>query len=198
MKHFQVLSVFIYVSKGGSSMNIDKSILQRCKRNDKNAFADLFKFYQNYLFKLCFSFVQNEQEALDMLQAICSGHTGSLAILHANSPQDVVYRLETMILTSGLNISLEAIHRQIVTAVNLIVQQEQLPDGSRKITHITQVHGLNNAQVVLEDLFTYELESFGADGMAQGKWKASGITPVFSGLFKKSGINLPTELFNKD
>ncbi len=137
-------------------------------------------------------------EALDMLQAICSGHTGSLAILHANSPQDVVYRLETMILTSGLNISLEAIHRQIVTAVNLIVQQEQLPDGSRKITHITQVHGLNNAQVVLEDLFTYELESFGADGMAQGKWKASGITPVFSGLFKKSGINLPTELFNKD
>ena len=70
MKHFQILCVFINVSKGGSLMNIDKSILQRCKKNDKNAFAELFKFYQNYLFKLCFSYVQNEQEALDMLQEI--------------------------------------------------------------------------------------------------------------------------------
>jgi RNA polymerase sigma-70 factor (ECF subfamily) len=70
MKHFQFLCVSINVSKGGSSMNIDKSILQRCKKNDKNAFAELFKFYQNYLFKICFSYVQNEQTALDMLQEI--------------------------------------------------------------------------------------------------------------------------------
>ena len=137
-------------------------------------------------------------EALDMLQAICSGHTGSLAVLHANSPQDVVYRLETMILTSGLQISLEAIHRQIATAINIIVQQEQLPDGSRKITHITQVNGLNQSQVVLEDLFTYELESVDPEGRSQGEWRASGITPSFSRLFKKAGINLPPNLFTKD
>lgn len=70
MKHFEIFSVFIIVSKGGSSVNIDKSILKRCKQNEKDAFAELFKFYQNYLFKLCFSYVHNEQEALDMLQEI--------------------------------------------------------------------------------------------------------------------------------
>jgi RNA polymerase sigma-70 factor (ECF subfamily) len=70
MKHFQIKSVLLIVGKGGSSMTIDKSIIQRCKKNDKNAFAELFKFYQNYLFKLCYSYVQNEQEALDLMQEI--------------------------------------------------------------------------------------------------------------------------------
>jgi len=136
-------------------------------------------------------------EALDMLQAICSGHKGSLAVLHANSPQDVIYRLETMILTSGVPISMEAIHRQIATAINLIVQQEQLLDGSRKITHITQVNGLKDGQVALEDIFVYDLEGFDAKGIPQGKWKATGAVPCFYPLFEKNGIKLAKELFNK-
>ena len=137
-------------------------------------------------------------EALDMLQAICSGHTGSLAVLHANSPQEVIYRLETMILSSGVPISVAAIHRQIAAAVHLIVQQEQLLDGTRKITHITQVNGLKDDQVNLEDLFVYDIESIDDKGKVKGKWKSTGIKPVFMGIFKKAGINLGEELFKKD
>ena len=133
-----------------------------------------------------------------MLQAICSGHTGSLAVLHANSPQEVIYRLETMILSSGVPISVAAIHRQIAAAVHLIVQQEQLLDGTRKITHITQVDGLKDDQVNLEDLFVYDIESIDDKGKVKGKWKSTGIKPVFMGIFKKAGINLGEELFKKD
>jgi pilus assembly protein CpaF len=137
-------------------------------------------------------------EALDMLQAICSGHTGSLAVLHAHTPQDTIYRLETMILTSGVSISLDAIHRQISAAINLIVQQEQLVDGSRKIINITQINGLKDNRVVLEDIFRYEVESIDAKGKIRGAWKATGIVPVFYQVFKKIGIDLPQEVFNKD
>lgn len=137
-------------------------------------------------------------EALDLLQAICSGHAGSLAILHASSPEDVIYRLETMILTSGLPITLEAIHRQINAAVNLIVQQEQLAGGDRKITHITQVNGIRDGRVSLEDIFTYEIEGVDTNGKVKGKWIATGVTPVFGRLFQKAGIELHSEIFNKD
>jgi pilus assembly protein CpaF len=136
-------------------------------------------------------------EALELLQAICSGHTGSLSVIHSNSPQDVVYRIETMILTSGVPISLEAIHRQIAATINLIVQQEQLLDGSRKITHITQINGLKENQVVVEDIFRYEMESIDSEGKVKGRWVATGIIPVFCSRFKKAGIDLPQEIFNK-
>jgi len=137
-------------------------------------------------------------EALDMLQAICSGHKGSLAVIHGNSPQDVIYRLETMILTSGVPISLEAIHRQIAAAINIIVQQEQVVDGSRKITHITQVSGLKDNNVTLEDIFVYEIEGLDNHGKVKGRWRATGVVPNFYHLFEKSGIKLPREIFNKD
>lgn len=137
-------------------------------------------------------------EALDMLQAICSGHTGSLAVLHANTPQEVIYRLETMILTSGIPINLDAIHRQMTAAMDIIVQQEQLLDGSRKVTYITQVNGMDNGQVKLEDIFVYDLEGVSPDGKVSGKWKATGIVPKFFKKFEKSGVPLPKEIFNKD
>ena len=137
-------------------------------------------------------------EALDMLQAMCSGHAGSLAVLHASSPQEVIYRLETMILTSGLPINLDIIHRQIAAGVNIIIQQEQLADGSRKITHITQVNGIRDGQVVLEDIFTYDIEGFDASEKITGKWKASGIVPAFYPIFAKKGIKLDKAIFNKD
>ena len=135
-------------------------------------------------------------EALDMLQAICSGHRGSLSIIHSNSPQDVIYRIDTMILTSGIPISLEAIHRQIAAAINLIVHQEQMPDGSRKITHMTQVSGLKEGNVQLEDIFLYDINN--ERNTEKPGWYATGVIPVFYNLFKKAGIDLPKELFNKD
>ena len=137
-------------------------------------------------------------EALDMLQAICSGHIGSFAVLHANSPQDAIYRLETMILASGIAISLDAIHRQIAAALNIIVQQEQLTDGSRKITHIAQVNGLKDGRAVIEDIFIYEVEEVDPAGKMRGRWKATGVTPAFSSLFKKEGISVSGEIFTKD
>ena len=136
-------------------------------------------------------------EALDMLQAMCSGHTGSLAVIHANSPVEVIYRLETMILTSGLPISLDIIHRQIAAAVHLIIQQKQLSDGSRKITNITQVNGLKDGTVVLEDIFNYEISEV-VNGKVHGKFMATGVIPVFYPLMAKRGVNLSKEIFNKD
>jgi len=137
-------------------------------------------------------------EALDMLQAICSGHTGSLSVIHSNSPEEVVYRLETMILTSGIPISMPAIHRQIAAAIDLIVQQERLSDGSRRITQITQISGLKEGQIKMEDIFFYDIEGVDAEGSVKGEWKASGVTPVFFPRFKKAGIDLAQEIFNKD
>ncbi|MCU0666607.1 MAG: CpaF family protein [Candidatus Omnitrophica bacterium] len=136
-------------------------------------------------------------EALEMLQAICSGHRGSLSVLHASSPQDVIYRLETMILTSGISISLEAIQRQMSASLDLIVQQEQLLDGSRKITHITQANGTKDGQVCLEDIFIYDLEGITADGKVKGKWKATGVVPKFYPQLVKKGIALDQGIFNK-
>jgi len=137
-------------------------------------------------------------EALEMLQAICSGHRGALSVIHANLPQEVIYRIEAMILTSGVPMSLEVIHRQIAATIHLIVQQEQLLDGSRKVTRITQVNGLKDNQVVLEDIFVYEHEGIDSKGKVKGRWRATGIIPVFQPLFKKAGIGLPLGLFNKD
>jgi pilus assembly protein CpaF len=132
-----------------------------------------------------------------MLQAICSGHRGSLAVIHANSPQDVIYRLETMILTSGLPITLDAIHRQIAAAINIIVQQEQLSDGARKITHIAQLAGLRDGKVAIEDIFVYDIEGFDSYGYVRGRWRATGVVPVFYPGFKKEGIDLPKEIFRE-
>lgn len=137
-------------------------------------------------------------EALDVLQAMCSGHRGALAVIHASSPQDVIYRLETMALTSGIPINLEAIRRQIAAAINLVIQQEQLADGSRKITRLTQVNGLRGTEVVLDDIFLYEIEKVDLEGNVTGRYKATGVIPAFYHLFDKAGIIVPKEIFNKD
>jgi pilus assembly protein CpaF len=137
-------------------------------------------------------------EALDMMQAICSGHAGSLAILHANSSRDAISRLEMMAMLSGLPLTMEVIHRQISETINLIVHQEQLLDGTRKVMQITQINGLNKGQVVLEDIFYYDIEKFGEQGQVVGTWKATGALPQFYPMFKKAGVDLPEELFKKD
>lgn len=137
-------------------------------------------------------------EALDMLQAICSGHTGSLSVIHANTPEEVIYRLETMILASGIPISLDAIHRQMSAAIDIIVQQQQLADGSRKVTYVTQVNGSKDNRVILEDIFVYDIEGINKEKKVTGKWKATGVIPKFYNRFGKEGIKLPKEIFNKD
>ncbi|MCM8797708.1 MAG: CpaF family protein, partial [Candidatus Omnitrophica bacterium] len=95
-------------------------------------------------------------------------------------------------------ISIQAIHRQIATAINLVVQQEQLVDGSRKITHITQVGALKDEEFALEDIFVYEIEGIDVEGKVKGKWHATGARPSFCKLFTKAGVNLPEEIFNKN
>ncbi len=138
------------------------------------------------------------QEALELLQSICSGHNGSLSVIHANSPQDVIRRIEVMILTSGVPILEQVIHRQVAAAIHLIVHQEQLVDGSRKVTHVTQINGMKDGQVVLEDIFLYEGEEAISDPQGAVRWRATGIIPVFYPQFRKAGVDLPKEIFNKD
>jgi pilus assembly protein CpaF len=137
-------------------------------------------------------------EALDMLQAMCSGHSGAFSVIHADTPRDVLHRLETMILMSGIPITLEAIHRQIASSLHLIIQQDQLADGGRKITRITQVNGLKDGWVNLEDIFYYDIENVDREGKVHGRFKATGVLPVFYPIFGKRGVVLSKEVFNKD
>lgn len=138
-------------------------------------------------------------EALDMLSAISSGHDGALAVLHANSPKDVISRVETMIITSDSAIPLWAIRRQISNAIDIIVMQEQLTDGRRKITHITEVGGIENDEVVLKDLFSYEITGISEeDKKVIGQWKVGGVIPSFYPCFKLRGIDLPQEIFTAE
>ncbi|MFA5352947.1 MAG: ATPase, T2SS/T4P/T4SS family, partial [Thermodesulfovibrionales bacterium] len=137
-------------------------------------------------------------EALDMLQAMCAGQNGSLAILHASSPWHVIYRLETMILTTFSNMTAEMIYRQIASAVHLIVHQEQMRDGSRRITHITQVRGMEAGEILLDDIFAYDMQGVSPSGDVIGRWRASGITPSFYPTMIRSGIALPQEIFQRD
>jgi pilus assembly protein CpaF len=137
-------------------------------------------------------------EALDMLQAMCSGHNGALSVIHADTPQDVMYRLETMILMSGIPIGLDAIHRQIASSLHLVIQQDQLVDGGRKVTRISQVNGLKDGQANLEDIFYYDIESVDREGKVHGRFRATGVVPVFYSIFAKRGVTLSKEIFNKD
>lgn len=134
-------------------------------------------------------------EALDMLQAMASGHRGALGVIHAASPADVISRLETMVATSGVNIPLWTIRRHIAHNLSLIVQQERLSDGNRKITHITEVRGLKDEEIILDDIFTFVQEGFDDKGTIKGKTKATGIVPLCLANIEKKGIRVNPELF---
>ncbi len=138
-------------------------------------------------------------EALDMLQAISSGHMGSLAVLHASSPKDVVSRMETMILTTNAAIPLWAIRRQMAQAIDIIVMQEQLIDGQRKVTHLTEVQGVSDAgDVVLRDLFSYEVQGIDENTKkVVGRWRTHGVVPDFFPRFALTGQPLSQEIFRE-
>ena len=133
-------------------------------------------------------------EAMDYLQALNSGHRGCLAVLHAATPTDAVTRLETMALFAGLNLPVYAIRQQIASGLELIIQQEQLHDGGRKITHVTEVRGMEGQQVVLQDLYRYEVDATEADGTVRGRFLA-GDAPMDLDAFTKKGIEVSPEWF---
>jgi pilus assembly protein CpaF len=135
-------------------------------------------------------------EALDMLQAMNTGHDGSITTGHANSPRDMIARLETMVLMAGMELPAKAIREQIASAINLIVQQNRLRDGSRKIINITEVQGMEGDTIVLQDIFVFEQKGIDDKGKILGRLKATGIRPKFYDLFERSGIHLPPDLFS--
>jgi pilus assembly protein CpaF len=135
-------------------------------------------------------------EALDMLQAMNTGHDGSLATGHANSPRDMIARLETMVLMAGMELPIKAIRQQIAGAIDLIVQQTRLKDGSRKIVNITEVQDLEGDVVVLQDIFNYRQQGLGKDGKVIGKMVATGIRPKFYDRLEASGIHIPASIFS--
>ncbi len=135
-------------------------------------------------------------EAFDMLQAMNTGHDGSLTTLHANSPRDGLSRLETMVLMAGMELPLKVVRQQISSAVDLIVQQTRLRDGVRKVTALTEVAGMEGETIVMTDIFKFEQTGLGAGGKVLGEVKATGIRPAFSPRLEAAGFKLGADLFS--
>jgi pilus assembly protein CpaF len=135
-------------------------------------------------------------EALDMLQAMNTGHDGSLATGHSNSPREMLSRLETMVLMAGMDLPIRAIREQIAGAVDLIIQQSRLKDGSRKIINITEVIGMEGETIVLQDLFSFKQLGTSVDGKVIGKHVSAGIRPYYAEKLEQYGYDLPAEWFN--
>ena len=137
-------------------------------------------------------------ETIDMLQAMNTGHDGSLSTVHSNTPRDTISRLETLSLMSGLDLPVRVISKQIASAIQLIVQQARLSDGSRKITHITEVQGMEGETILLQDIFVFEQVGRGADGKIIGAHKKTGYRPRCVPQIEAAGYPLPRELFTPD
>jgi pilus assembly protein CpaF len=134
-------------------------------------------------------------EALDMLQAMNTGHDGSLSTVHCNSPRDALARVETMVLMAGYDLPLKAIRQQVASALELIVHLERMDDGSRKVTTITEVQRMEGEVIMLQELFTFRLEAVTTDRRVVGALQPCGLRPSFERKFAKHGIELPAELF---
>ena len=137
-------------------------------------------------------------EALDMLQAMNTGHDGSLTTVHANSPRDVISRLETMVLMSGMELPSRAIREQIASAVDIIIHESRLSDGSRKVTAITEVTGLEGNQIVMQDLFAFKQSGVGPDGKIIGEFKPTGAMPTWFDQLAGRGIKCDPRMFDPD
>lgn len=134
-------------------------------------------------------------EALDMLQAMNTGHDGSMTTGHANSPRDMISRLETMVLMAGMDLPVRAIREQIASAFDLIVQQARLRDGSRKMTHLTEVVGMEGDVITLQDIFRYESQGVDDKNKLKGRFTASGVRPKFMDKLQAAGISVPDDIF---
>jgi pilus assembly protein CpaF len=134
-------------------------------------------------------------EALDMLQAMNTGHDGSLTTIHANSPRDALYRLDTMVAMANLNIPDKAIRQHVSSAVNIVVQMTRLSDGTRKVTAITELTGMEGDVITMQDLFLFERTGMSQDGRVSGRFRATGIRPKCAERLAASGVNLPMTMF---
>jgi pilus assembly protein CpaF len=137
------------------------------------------------------------EEALDMLQAMNTGHEGSLTTIHANTARDALSRLETMVSMANLNIPDHAIRQQIASAIDLIVQVSRLPDGTRKIMLITEIVGMEGPVVTTQDLFVYERQGYDAENRVQGRFRPTGILPKFTERLQAAGIRLDSDVFSE-
>src|SRR5215210_7768186 len=135
-------------------------------------------------------------EALDMLQAMNTGHDGSLCTIHSNSPRDALSRVETMVLMAGYDLPIKAIRSQVASALDLIVHLERLEDGSRRVTAITEVCRMESDVITLQDIFEFKVEKVTADRVVVGRLRATGLRPTFMHKFEKRGVALPTSLFS--
>ena len=137
-------------------------------------------------------------EALDMLQAMNTGHDGSLTTAHANTPRDCIARIEVMVLMSGLDLPIQAIREQISSAVHLIVQQSRFPDGTRKVTHITELTGMEAGMIQMQDIFLFKQQGYGPDGKIRGTFVATGAIPELYQSLSERGIPVDLSIFQKD
>ena len=135
------------------------------------------------------------EEALDMLQAMNTGHDGSLTTVHANSARDALYRLDTMVAMANLNIPERAVRQQISSAINLIVQVTRLSDGTRRVTGITELTGMEGDVITMQDIFLFERMGIGANGKVQGRFRATGIRPKCSDRLAVAGVKLGADMF---
>ena len=136
-------------------------------------------------------------EALDMLQAMNTGHDGSLTTAHANSPRDALSRIETMVLMAGMELPVRAIREQISSAIDLIIQQSRIKDGSRKLTYVTEVQKMEGDTIVLQDLFRYVQSRIDENGKSVGTYVATGLQPSFLEKFQMNGVEIPETLFQE-
>jgi pilus assembly protein CpaF len=136
-------------------------------------------------------------EALDMLQAMNTGHDGSMTTIHANSPRDCLSRLETLVLMAGMDLPLETVRRQIGSAIHMIVQIARLRDGSRKVTHVTEILGMEGKNIVMQDVFLFYDEGDTEDSKVKGYHSSTGLRPKCSEAFKQYGFKLPPSMFLK-
>ena len=137
------------------------------------------------------------EETLDMLQAMNTGHDGSLTTIHANSPRDSISRIETMVMMSGSELPSKAIRDQVASAINIIVQQARLKDGSRKVTSISEIVGMEGDVIRMQEIFTYDTDGeMDSSGKFKGQFKATGIVPKCVEKIRENGVNVNYDWFN--
>ena len=137
-------------------------------------------------------------EALDMLQAMNTGHDGSLTTAHANNPRDMLARLETMVLMAGLELPVSAIRDQIASAIDIVVQQTRFACGTRKITHICEVTGVESGRIQLQDIFEFRQTGVDANGKTLGYFTACGFVPEFYESLRRIGVPLDLKIFERN
>jgi pilus assembly protein CpaF len=135
------------------------------------------------------------EEALDMLQAMNTGHDGSLTTIHANSPRDALYRLDTMVAMADLNIPDRAVRQQVASAINLVVQLTRLSDGQRRVTAISEITGMEQDVITMQDIYLFERTGVKPDGRVGGMFRATGIRPKCAQQLASAGFPMPPELF---